>query len=430
MVGVASHAEVSLAGKMPEEVLPQMGEVIALALENSDTVKVRAFVEGEAKGKRISANSAVMPKFTSSFSFRQEKDEDTDGKAEFEDRVVYSIVFKHPLYHWGSLQSQKKIGQLQFDMEGLSSARIISDLIQKVRRDYMALVILKQKLTRSRVDLDEAVARLEYHQESVEQGKASKTSLFNYELAVERQELAVLRNESDWDYRLGSFARLTGVDAEVLGEKIADEIPEFEMLTAESIYGFDTFFQQGVELDEDYQRMNLDVEVQKQNLKIINQSLKPKLDAQLGLSSNALDLDGTRREQSYSYFGVAVGWSIFDGFRKKGRSMEAMQRLSRMEFGLEGVETDLVRGFEQMRTRLEIERRSLAIEERALIATEGRLEWIQSRVEEGLDSEAALEKIQKDYDNASLRAQNLRISYLTALSALVSELGLDALSVD
>lgn len=405
--------------------MPQMREVIAAALKNSNAIEQRAFVEAEAEGRRMAARAAVKPNFSTSVSFRQEKDEDTVGETSFEERVVYNVVLRHPLFYWGALNSEKRIGEMQFDMEALSSQLARLELVQSIRREYMSLVIAKQRFERVRLDLEEAKSKLDYHLESVEKGLASSSSAFPLELDVERKELSALRIQSDWDYALQGLANQTGIDAESLAGLIADEIPEFELLSPESMDQFAAYFERGVDVDETNKRLALDLEIEKRRLQIIDQSLKPRFDAQVGLSSNALDLDGTRREQSYSYFGLNVGWNIFDGFRKKGRSMEAVNRLMRKEKSKELFEANLIRSFERMRMTLEIELRSLAIEEQALVSLRANLKFIGEQMEDGLASETAFTKRQRDFTNTSINTQNRRIAYLNALSQLAAGLGMD-----
>lgn len=421
-----SRGELPFEGKMPEDVIPELGDVLDMALEKSKLVSSREFAEREALGRRVSARSAVLPKFSTSVAFRQEKDEEVVDDSSFEDRVVYNVVLRQPVYHWGALKSEKEIGQLQYDMELLNSGVSVSDFRQRVRRDYLGLVILKQNLERSRLNLDEAREKLRFQRESVAGGTASDVSVLPYELNVEREELAMLRVEADWEFKLSELADLIGSDRDELAGFVVGEIPQLEFLSLESIEALVSRFAAGVEQDEGYRRLQMELEVEKRRLKIVDQSLKPKFDAQLGLSSNALDLDGTRREQSYSYFGLAVAWNIFDGFRKKGRSMEALSRLARKEQDREGYESSLLRNFRLMKSRLELELRTLLIEERSLEATTGRRDFIAERVEEGLDPQSALTGVEKELTNLSIRTQGYRINYLVALSEIATELGLSS----
>lgn len=418
-------AETVVDGRMPEDLMPPLRDIIGSALEGSDAVLEGELYESEAEGRRIAARASVLPSLRADVAFRQEREIDSELPASFEDRVIYEVSLRQPIYHWGVLRSQKEIGELQYEMARLSTSQLLSALVTKVRRDYMGLVLTKRRLARSRINLAEATEKQAFQEESVEKGSASDASLLPFQLAVEREALSVLRDESSWESGLGELSQYVSMDRARLESLIVDEIPEFAVLEEEALQHFRAFFDQGVERDEGLRKLDLDIEIDKRRLSISEQSLKPRINADLGLSSNALQLDGTRREQSYSYFGLSVGWNIFDGFRKKGTTLEALQRLSRKERAKAAQERGLDRKLGYLTALLEIESKALAIQERSLEASGERLQYVVDAVADERSPQSALADAERDYEAAQLQTQGMRVNYLLALSELVAELGLD-----
>lgn len=419
------RAEFEIAGRMPEELMPGLRRVIDSALRNSDPMQQSEVLMEEAEGRRISARSAVLPSLRTSLALRQEEDQDRAHDRGFEERVIYSVTLSQPLYHWGARKNEKDIGKLQHEIESLNTSRTASQVITKTRSDYMQLVIAKQELARSAIDLELNRGELDFQQRQVEAGAASRSSLERFELDLSRSELARVRALADWERRLQELAIYAGLEVEALEMLVADEIPEVTVLEPEEVDSMGSYFEEGVEQDELVQRRAKDVEIERKRLKIVRTSLRPKIDAQVGLTSNARDLDGVRREQEFAFFGLSVGWNIFDGFQTRGRVREALGRLSRVERSKERLEDELMRSYRQTQRRLEIAARALAIDERLAQGVWGQVVQVRKAVEEERMAASQIDRYERDFHQASIRAQRSRIAYLETLSELVLELGLD-----
>lgn len=424
LLGPLLRAEFELSGRMPEDLMPGLRRVIDSALRNSDPMMQSERLMEEADGRRVSARSAVLPSLRTSAAFRQEDDRERDEQG-FEERVIFSVTLSQPLYHWGVRKKERDIGKLQHEIESLNTSRTASQVIKKVRSDYMGLVVAKQELERSAVELELDRAELDFQQRQIEAGAASRSSINRFEIARDRSELARVRALMEWERRLEELSIYAGLEAEALEALVAEEIPEVEVLSPEELEWFELHFVEGVEQDEMVRRRDKDIEIERKRLDIVRMSLRPKIDAQVGITSNARDLDGVRREQEFAFFGFSVGWNIFDGFQTKGRAREALSRLSRVERSKEILEDSLMRSYRQRQRQLEIGARALAIDERLAQGVWGQVVQVRKAVEEERMAASQIDRYERDFHQASIRAQRSRISYLETLSELASELGLD-----
>jgi len=434
LIAASSYGGFPVAGKLPEDLMPQMKEAIEVALESSQAMQLRAFGEEEAEGRRVAAKSAVLPSFSTDVAFRGENEFGDAGENEFEERMVYNVTLSHPLYHWGTKRSEAQIGELLYDLEKVGTEAEKLKVVNDVRNGYMSLVLAKQRLQRSRLDLSEAREDLAIRRELVEAGSASESSLASLELDIERKELNLLRNESSWAHSLNSIAAGLAIAPMVLEGLVADGIPAFDVLDSVALIRLRGIVVEmsgarsdpkeggvGLELE----RHRILMEVEKRRIQIEENSLKPKINAQLGLTSNALDLDGTRQEQEYAFLGLRVRWMIFDGFRKKGKTREALSRLARAEKVKVQTTERFVRELEHQIAQLEIAGRVLEIEEKVLASAKEQLDRTIEAIEDQRLPESEAKKSQRHYDNASLKAQGARKSYLQALCEIVMSLGLD-----
>lgn len=430
----SSYGGMSVEGKLPEDLMPELNLVIDAALEKSETMLMRAFSEEEAEGRRVAARAAVLPSFSSDVAFRQERELGALGGEEFEDRIVYNVTLSQPLYHWGTKRSEKEIGELLYDLEatGTDAARL--GVLGSVRSSYMNLVLAKQRLRRVSLDLEEALEDLAIQKDLVEAGSVSESALAALELDIERKELALLQERANWSHNLGGVAASVSLEPATLESLVAERVPEIEVLDQVALIYLRELARKAVgrtdessggELGIELERHRLQTEIERRRIQIEENALKPKINAQLGLSSNALDLDGTRQEQEYGYLGLRVKWMIFDGFHKRGKTMEAVSRLGRIEKMKEQAKARFARDLEHKISRLEIAGRRLEIEERVLGSAREQLERIELAIEEQRVSEAERKKYQRHFDNASIHTQSARVDYLRAFGEIVLSLGLD-----
>lgn len=422
-------ADNPLRGRMPENLMPDLKDVIAVALEDSSDMEVVSYLEREAEGKRIAHRAAVLPSFRSSFSLRQEEDQDKARSTGFEERAVYRVSLSQPVYHWGAKAAEKQIGELIYEGETINAEGTGKRLLQKVRRDYMALVIAKQEIASSQEALESKRGYLDFQKKQLEAGAVSASSIEPIQLEVDRLELGQLKALRNWQEKVAEFSAYIGAEPVSLEEAIAGEIPGFDPLTEEETAALRRFFPHGLEQDVALQKSALDLEIEKRRLAIERKSLYPKFDAEVGMSSNALDRDGVRREQEYVYFGLNVGWNIFDGFRTKGRRIETATRLSRLEHSRNLLEASQLRSYERSLSSLDIARRSLEIEERSLAMARREFEEAKEGVAEERLPQAELGRAKREYEQHSIRAQKVRVSYLDTLSEFALLLGIDPIAI-
>ncbi len=405
--------------------MPGLQAVLENALNASEAAQLQQYFEEEARGRRVASRAAVLPSLRTSVSLRQEEEQGSADESSFEDRVVYDLTLSQPLYHWGARDSEKEIGSLRYDIETLNASQTASQIVQNTRRGYMGLVIAKQELEASSRSLElkrEAVAR---QRKEVDAGSASEASLESLEIELERQELTYLSALNDWETSLIDFALYVGMDRVAVEAQLAAAIPKVAVMPPEKVRSLLRYVQPALETDEALRKQALEVEIAKNQLEIEKVATRPKFDAEIGMSSNALDDDGTRREQEFVYFGLRVGWDIFDGFRTKGRQMEAAARLARtrkLQASLRGATERIIS--RQLLT-LELAARTLAIDERLMEKREKGLASARDGVVDQRVSQAQLDDLEEDFALASIQLQRSRMAYFEAVARFVSLAGLE-----
>ena len=409
---------------MPERLMPQLEPLIEQALKISDEAEMRELMEREAMGRRISARSNILPSFGGSVTYRQEEDQN-QVEGGFEERLIYSFALTQPVYHWGARQADKQIGELLYELELLNTQTVRERLIANIRSLYMNLLVDRQQLAWNRRALEMKRRELETQRERMQEGLASATDLFTVELEIDRLELSEARNALAWESRVSELAHTLGLDRAELEAVVTEEIPRFERMTSEEIAALSAYFNEGLAQNEALKRKDIEILMDRKRLLIEGTALKPKVDLQVGVSQNALDADGVRREQEFLYGGFRVNWAIFDGFRARGRKMEARARLERNEQSKEILEESLRRDYVRALSNVDVATRALEIEEKLLANRTRGFEKSGEDLEAGLISEIVYQEQEQDFRQQSIRTQQARSTYLNALSDLSLLLGID-----
>jgi len=422
VLGSLAYPQSDFAGRMPEDLVPELRIVLDFALSNSTTVQRLELSKQEANGRRIAAASAVKPTITLTGAARTEREH---GDSSFEDRGVYTFLLSQPVYHWGSRKQEKAIGDIEYKIQELASSEALESLVQGLRMSFLDLIVAKKRLGLIRLDLEKEASLFEFQKQQVEAGAASGDTLLTREIALERKQLEFMRSEASFAQSIETMAEQISMDPARLSELVPSHIPKLELAKAGVAFANAGAKAAAIDSHLGLRRAELLTEIERQRLKIEGSALKPKVNAIAGLSSNALDEDGTRREQSFSFVGISVGWRIFDGFKKKGKVLEASSRVAANERSEQVLRSSLESQLKRVERRLDFEARALSIQEKLLENESERLEWIRENTETQKLSESQLEEAERGILRSEADAIAARARYLVAYSEFASALGQD-----
>lgn len=404
--------------QLPEKLIPGMVAVIDAAMERSSTMDERELIEAELKGRRISSSSAVLPSLSASSSYRQEDNLAKVSEIGFEERFVYSVYMQQPLYHWGALSAGKKIGKLQYGAELLNTTIAGDNLLSNVRRLYMDLMLANLDLIIKTEDVSMKRRQYDTQEERRKLGLVSDGSMHTVQVSLEKSEISQLQSAMNRDDKLLELVNYSGVDENEIIANLVDEIPVFEPLLPEDIKALESQLEVGVERSEYVVRQSQVIEISRKQLNIARVAMRPKFDIRIGMSQNARDSEGVRRESEYLYAGLRASWSIFDGFRTRGRKMEALARLKKNEELKGRLETQLKRNGKKTLFALEMASRRLIMQEQEYRIRTNSLNAATDNFEAGRISNLDLVNARQRYRQVTLSTQRSRVGYLNALGAV------------
>ena len=418
----ASELEKRMVAQSPERLLPSLQGVIDTALEQSVLVEERALAEAEARGVRLGHGAAVLPTVFSSLDYRQEEPfADQAGQS----RLIYDLRLSQPVFHWGARRANKQIGDIGLELVQMQTREGMKGMVLSARARYMDLILAKQRLARAEESLAKAERDLETQGEREKQGQVSAVVLEGIRSGILRAEISVDSERLQMDRLAAQFARELRAQPEALTSNLESEIPAFPFLRDWEARGLLSEFDYLVESSSELRRQDQLIEVEKRRLHIFRKTLWPKLNFNVGLSQNELDNQGVRRESEFVFGGLGVNWALFDGHDAKGKSMESLARLRRLEMGRSLAEQRLADEFRFALRSLELTCRSLELDEEALSGAQLAVRSGEEELRDGLIAEARLEQLREQAFNQKIQTQGTRAAYLRQLSQILMDLGLD-----
>lgn len=415
----------NLQRHLPENQMPELAALLGETLQSARDITARRLVEEQALGAKIATRAAVLPQAKGNVEVRQENDFADEMSSGFDQRVIYGFTVTQPIYHWGINQATKEIGEIGYDSELLGTSNTMRRVLGSARRQYLDLVIAKQNREHAERVLDLTWRKMNLEKERAEGGTVSEDRIFQLEIDARRKELTVLRLAEDFESKVENLAVYLGTDSRRIRASLSDSIPTLDPLTKLQIESLDRLFTQAIDVDESLRRKEMEIEKIKRSVHIERNQLKPNLDMQLGVSQNALDTDGILREQEFFFAGVRVNWRVFDGFRTKGRTMEALARLKLEEEERAVLEESLVRRYERALSSLLVSSESLRIEEELFALRGSRIAEREKDFQEQSISQIQWDEAQIAFFKQSIDIQRSRANYMNALSSFAIMLSID-----
>ncbi|MGH7955723.1 MAG: TolC family protein, partial [Opitutaceae bacterium] len=214
-----------IAGTMPEDVLPELKEILRTALQQSPQVFLAAIDLERGEAARIQANSFRWPNLGASFNYANNQ-EAISGNTSTESRasgLFYSISLGQSLFHWGALKNQSAIGRISLLIAEKNYAEAYRALAVTLRQSYLELVMKKARLRHARHAFKRAESDLDVLKRNASQ--VSPSLISGRELDLREARLELDRVEAEFTAGRRKLARFAGL-AELPEDKIADELPK------------------------------------------------------------------------------------------------------------------------------------------------------------------------------------------------------------
>jgi len=379
-----------------------------------------------AEGNRIVMRAGQLPSvsgYANYYPWDRQLRSDL-SKATTVNRLNYNFSLSQPLYHWGALQNNTRIGELQLRMAQGQTAEGYRILVQEIRAQYLQLIIKKATLAKVRLSQKLAEDNFAVSESKFEKRVISEADMFMPRVIQDQTRLTTDRSSDDYETSKLVFAKLTG--SPVLNdEQIPDGIPDVSVLTPAYEPLLASYTSHKEPDSYNLRFIGDQIEAEKLTYQNIHTRLRPNFNAVIGASQD---------EQSYTtniankykvtdYFaGLQLNWSIFDGFATKGAAASSLARRRQLEQSYRDTAANLTDQARSQLKQVSFSRRGMEIANRLLDSSAGALRQKQGDLGRGLATETDVNIYQNSYQDAQISAFTARSDYLMKTGEFLSSL--------
>lgn len=300
-------------------------------------------------------------------------------------------------------------------------------LAQELRSKYLNLIVEKLALKRARFNGQFVNTQLKTQEERLLKRVISEAEIFGVRIQAEQAQISLERSEFDYASAKQSFARLAGLGA-IGDEAIPDAITEtsynagpFNQLLADFLAQKEPVAADAISLRQRIDIANLDYAIAKTRL-------LPKVNAVFGISqdeqSNIYGA-GSKYTSSYQYAGIAINWTIFDGFAAGAAKRNALIARRQLEGSYQQMTEQLAQDAQAAVKQINFTARNMAILDRQLVSTLGYLRTMQEDFRRGVKSESDVGLVQISAYDSELYASSVRNEYLIRIGDFLGTLNED-----
>lgn len=414
-----SAAEGGVEVCLPEEPFPVLEQVLRESIDRSWRMIEEGLRVEEAMGEAEAAAAGRLPTVSGNFRYlgRIEDRDDFDRTRTFYQPQAV-LTARQPLYHWGALQAQRRLGELRTAMAENNQAEAYRLLALEIRAAFLELGIHRKslELASHRLALAEAdlgIARARFEREEI-----TAEALRMQELVVEEFSLILERLEREREWGVRSFSRLSGFNP-VGREWIPEKIPVLRGF-GNGAEGAGRLFLPWKELS----RARIQQATEQFSIESARQ--RPRLDLVAGVSQDQVAIAQRSDVDRVVYFaGLELTWNLFDGYETRGRRSAALARKRLETQRHRRLEADWQDQLDRLENSVHWTFREVALAEEQLELAAMNLSQREEDLTRGLVSETEVVAARVAHAERDLAANVRRADYLLASAEFISHAGLD-----
>ncbi|MBT7854236.1 MAG: TolC family protein, partial [Opitutae bacterium] len=291
-------------------------------VRNSEATIEALFQQDRAEANALIRSARTHPSLDGFVQYHgqwEQRDQSNDN--EFSQRFLYGLTLRKPLFHWGALDANRRIGEILLHSARENLFAKQSLVRNEFKRRILVLYISRQESTFAEYTLEHHKRMLEVAEDNHEQGIASLQDLESARMNYRQSFQDSLRIRNQFRNIRHQFLRDFSVADDILA-KIPKELPRLPMDLDSWRERLKNFQQSGFRNHPEYRAALGAIDVQENQILVDRARNRPLIDLVVGANQDdttymMAELDDRFRQ---IYFGgVRVTWNIFDGYETKGR---------------------------------------------------------------------------------------------------------------
>ena len=412
---------------LPEKYFPVLAQLLDTAGKQSSRMISRNAEDAIAEAGRMLARAGQLPSVGGSAQFNPYQ-LDVRGdvpKPVVSQRFTYGVSLTQPVFHWGALRNNTRIGELQLRITQGQTAEVYRLLEQEIRAQFLQLIIRKTALARARFSRDITDGQVKLAEARLAAQAISESEMLNIRINQTQVSLTLDRTEEDYEAGKRLLAKLTGTPP-LTDEQIPDAVPAIASELPELQALFSRYTGAQVETSNNLKVIGDQIRIEELTYKNAATRLRPKFNFITGISQD-LQSYTTNIGQKYSvrsyYVGAQVNWSLFDGHATRALKISSLARRRQLEQSYKTMTDDLIDQARSQLKQLGFSARSMVLSDQYLNMSENGVKGQQVEMARGNASQADVDSASLSLFDSRLNAYGARIDYLMRAADYLSLVG-------
>jgi len=326
---------------MPEDLFPQLRELLAAAEAHSPALAAEVMTVEEARAGIDAAeaqNGVHVTAYVRALgSIEQRIGAESESPDGFRVGPYASIVANLPLYYWGGLEARRELARFRARMAEAGSNGMRERVQQEVRRYYLEYLLARQSAAIARENIAYADRRVEAQEALVQSGMLARRNLIETRIFRSEREEDVMAAEKLASFTLALLRELTGVEDLELRETPFVDVQPLDGTALDTLR--DAAAHDGLVPEQAALAATLGAE--RAAMREVASLNKPRLDLVAGSNVDAVDdwsVEAREFQQVpriWSFVGLQASWNIFDSGEVRAGRMASMARQRRVEAKIE-----------------------------------------------------------------------------------------------
>jgi outer membrane protein TolC len=365
--GEASVAEATALLRMPEIMIEGLQPLTAKVLETSPRLIDARLKALAAAAREEETRSLTRPRADVYVSAGYRA---TDASPSGSFQNYYNVSAEQPIWHWNSLDKQKRVAQIQRQLADNDYDEARRLLVLDIRQRYLALALQKLDAAETDAACERLSSHLKASRDQAARGQISTDLLTAEELDVKTAEFARDRKREAFQRALRAFAVLNGMPSfspDGLPSQISEVSSALVGLLSPAVpppsaQGVPPAALARVQGELTTAQLNNDI-TRVRNLPMVN----------LAVGANQDQTSGADQTAVLSYYGgVNVRWNIFDGFATRAAVRQAKVVVRQSERALADTRTQLAQDLADGAADVALAVKELQIAEERFVQTSAR----------------------------------------------------------
>ena len=337
--------------KRIEEHFPQLTNILQKLEGNSPLLLENYQLVQEQIAYQSVANSAHGLNLSLKLSVQSINEDRPDQSFYHRYRSYGSIFARKALFHWGALEAESNIAKRRTEIAKLNYKKVFDDISTQARHSYLDLLVLHKKRAVRKESLIINRESLNRQIRQKDLGLSSNLDVSESNASFLENKLLLADLNRSLSNSINQFKSITGWEGNISFDEQNDSLQNF--LSLKSFKNNVPTILTGIS-SRSMDRLEKEIEIEINQLKIADSQLKPKLNMVGGFYQDQVALANSDANLLRNNFvvGVEVNWAIWDSSKSKGQKNAALAKKRRLEYALEREIKDFRINVENLRQNL------------------------------------------------------------------------------